>query len=216
MTDYKNKYIKYKLKYLNLVGGVPVPIPLSLSIPMQEIDLKSCTKLSQFQKDPTKVTKINLEIFDFFYKCYYKIDDIEIQDICKILLQLVSHLHDLVEFIKIFVNNPNLATLVKEILLMFSLFNFKFDLLNLLSFLYDFIDFLQGFINKINDLFIKVYIYITNFPVRDFTKFNYFLLHFTDYDTFVANINITFFIKVFRNCYDTIFRLIKELSIKVE
>jgi hypothetical protein len=196
--DYKNKYIKYKLKYLNLVGGVP-------SI---EIDLKSCTKLSYFKKNPQTVTKGTLEKYNFD-SCVINIKDTNLQDICKILFKLVSEIHDFVMFLNIFKDNQILAPLLKVISDMFISFNFEFDLLNLLVFLYNFIDFLKKIIKKINELFVEVYKIIVNLNISD----PYFLLHFQD-NRSVSSININIFISVFNRCYNTIFILILNLKSK--
>lgn len=118
MTDYKNKYIKYKLKYLNLVGGVP----------SQEIDLLSCSKYSLFTKNKLFDNGLYFTADSFLKKrtaftnlntiICSKINEIElnpnIKDICLLLYKLVDKLNDFVEFIKIFENVPfNESVLVK-------------------------------------------------------------------------------------------------------
>jgi hypothetical protein len=202
MTDYKNKYIKYKLKYLNLIGGMP-------SI---EIDLKSCTKLSYFKKNPqTFNTKEDLEKYNFD-SCVINIEDKHLKDICKILFNLISEIHDFVMFINIFKDEPRLKLLLDSVFKIFESFSFKFDLLNLLIFLYNFIDFLKKFIENINLLLKKIYeININILTITD----HYFLLNLQG-NRSVTSISINIFISVFKRCYDTIFSLILQLKNKFE
>ena len=189
MTDYKNKYIKYKIKYLNLVGGVNP----------QEIDLLSCTKFSYFKKNP-EISKQNLELHNFTGCFNVKISNLKLNNICIILLKLISQLHDFEQFIQIFKDEPTLKPLVDEILVMFKNFSFSFKFN------------LDEFIDSINKLFVEVYKNINRLNFKKFTP--YFRLNFEDYNKLdkVEDINIYIYIKVFRECYDTIFKLILELK----
>lgn len=77
MTDYKNKYIKYKIKYLNLIGGEPTIIKHQLSQKSPQLSSKSQESIKQREKkDPklpkryTKKTIANQEID--FLDCFTK------------------------------------------------------------------------------------------------------------------------------------------------
>jgi len=217
MTDYKNKYIKYKIKYLNLVGGVNP----------QEIDLLSCTKFSLF-------TKKNLKEGEYFTaesfsqkrkvfiglditKCYeIKLDPV-IKAICTVLYKLVDQLNDFVEFIKIFGEHPyKKSVLVKEITDIFNTFSFKFNSHDLLSFLVKFLLFLQELINKIKFLFeqiLKNADYDSTFELN-LINFKYFSINFEDYNVFhnKTYVYCPIFFNVFKQCYLNIFKLIDELK----
>jgi hypothetical protein len=220
MTDYKNKYIKYKLKYLNLVGGVP----------SQEIDLLSCSKYSLFTKN--KLVDGQYFTADSFLKkrtaftnlntiICYKINEIElnpnIKEIFVLLYNLVDKLNDFVEFIKIFENVPfNESVLVKQITDMFNKFSFKFNINNLLVFLLKFLQFLQEFIIKIKSLF-KNILSPANDKITElnFEKFKYFSINFENYNVFhnTSYIYSPTFFNVLKLCYVDILKLIDNLKI---
>jgi hypothetical protein len=193
MTDYKNKYIKY----LNMIGGNPL-----------EIDLNKCIKFTNFEKIKT-YTKNDLEKYDYT-KCVSNITDPKLKIICETISKLISNMYDLVKFFDIFKGNITLVPLIKEISDIFNFFQFKFFkfyLSNLLIFLYNFTDFLKIFIDKIDALFVKVFENIVRLTINN----KYFLLHLKG-EISVEEININIFIRIFRQCYITIFELIKDLG----
>ena len=193
MTDYKNKYIKY----LNMIGGNPL-----------EIDLNKCIKFTNFEKIKT-YTKDDLEKYDYT-KCVSNITDPKLKIICETISKLISNMYDLVKFFDIFKGNITLVPLIKEISDIFNFFQFKFFkfyLSDLLIFLYNFTDFLKIFIDKIDALFVKVFENIVRLTINN----KYFLLHLKG-EISVEEININIFIRIFRQCYITIFELIKDLG----
>jgi hypothetical protein len=217
MTNYKEKYIKYKLKYLNLVGGVQ-------SI---EIDLKNCTKFSLFTNNNLKNGEFfTLKSFQEKRKEFLRLQtscqtintiiDKDYKETCILLLNLVDKVNDYVEFIRIFENSPyNESKLVKEINGIFDSFNFKFNLNNLINFLLNFFIFLQAIITKIKSLFEKILLnreYDSIFEV-DFRIHKYFSINFEDYSIFHNEkfISCPIFFKVFRQRYIEIVKLTDQL-----
>jgi hypothetical protein len=185
MTDYKKKYIKYKLKYLHLVGGVPKgkkesiqpsqpsqPSQLSqasqLSQPSQLsqqeiIDFKKCTKLEFF-----KINKIEEGVyFDSKVNFQGKIEALNKFDTFK--QSCFKNFRDL------FTKGINFRDLPDEDKKKFTLLN-QFD--ELFNLLYDFVEFLKIFSEYpydekilVDDITKYFYKFNSNIPKDKFDKF---------------------------------------------